>query len=194
VKRIGPVDIAVVVVLLLAVAMPPREVVATAAIKGDNASTFPLALAEARTIAQPTDGGARADFARKLDDIKQNDWAIEDAARGAAIATPATAWRAWLAVSVGYVDRLDAAMAFELVQKALKVCDPSTCPPWERARMEIYRDHLDAGLRAGIDPKRDPEGFRRAGERGLHAAHISGYDYQAEPRHATGSAGSASTP
>ncbi len=192
-KRVGLVDIAVVVVLLLAVAMPSREVVATAAIKGDDASTFPLAMAEARTIATPTDGAARADFARRLDDIKQNDWAIEDATRGAKLATDATAWQAWLAVSIGYVDRLDASKAFELVQTALKVCDAKTCPGWERARMEIYRDHLDAGLRSGVDPKRDPAGFRRAGERGLHAAHISGYESQPVPHH-TGSAGSASAP
>jgi hypothetical protein len=193
VKRVGLVDIAVVVVLLLAVAMPSREVVATPAIKGDRAATFALALAEARTIATPSDGTARADFARRLDEIKQNDWAIEDATRGAAIATPATAWRAWLAVSIGYVDRLDASKAFELVLTALKACDASTCPGWERARMEIYREHLDAGLSSHIDPKRDPVGFRRAGERGLHAAHIKGYDDQGTPP-PTRRVGSASSP
>ena len=187
-KRVGPIDIAVVVVLLLALVMPPREVVATAAIRGDDASTFALGLAEAKTIVAPGDGAARAVLLRRLEDARQNDWALEEATRGGAIATPQSAWQVWLGMSLGYVDRLDAANALVYAQRALDACDAGACPSWERARMEIYRDHLDAGLRSGIDPKLDPHGFRAASERGIHSAHIRGHDNVSVPVIHSGSA------
>jgi hypothetical protein len=176
VKRVGPIDIAVVVVLLLALVMPPRELIASAAIRGDEAATFALGLAEAKTIIAPKDGAARALLLRRLEDAHQNDWALEEATRGAAVATPQTAWQVWLGLSLGYVDRLDAVEALKDAQRALEACDATACPGWERARMEIYRDHLDAGIQSGIDPKLDPRGFRTAGERHIHAAHVRGHD------------------
>ena len=39
--------------------------------------------------------------------------------------------------------------------------------------MSFYRQHLAAGIESGIDPKRDPVGFRNAGERGMRAVRIS---------------------
>src|SRR5580692_9832510 len=101
-KRFGPVDIAVVVVLLLALVMPPRAQVASAAIKGDATAQFKLGLAEARSIAAPTDGRVRAELAHDLDEVRESDWAIEDATRGAVVATEPTKWRALLAASVAY--------------------------------------------------------------------------------------------
>lgn len=181
-RFVGPVDVAVAVVLLLALVMPPRAQVATAAVKGDDQAQFALGLAEAREIVAPTDGRVRADFTRRIDDLRQSDWAIEDATRGAAIATGPTKWRAELAASVAWVDRLDAKQAFETVKLAYAAClatdkaIPGTCPSWEQTRMEIYRDHLASGLASGIDPKKDPAGFRRAGERNVRTIHIGGDD------------------
>ena len=34
-------------------------------------------------------------------------------------------------------------------------------------RVEIYQRHLDAGVKSGIDPKKDPNGFREKGEAAL---------------------------
>jgi hypothetical protein len=178
VKRVGLVDIAVVIVLLLAVVMPPREMVASAGIRGNVQQQFALGLAEAKTIAVPSDGAARAVLARALDEAHQNDWAIEEAARGATVATTATKWQPLLAESVGYVDRLDAKAAYANGKQALDACDASTCPGYERARMEIYLDHLNAGIRSGIDPRVDPAGFRAAGDRGIHEVRIHGHDDQ----------------
>jgi hypothetical protein len=174
VKRVGPVDIAIAVVLLLALVMPPRELIATAAVRGDAEAAFGLGLAEAKTIVAPSDGAARAVLVRRLDDAKQNDWAIEEATRGAPVATPATGWEVLLGLSLGYVDRLEPKPALEYAERALTACDTGMCPSWERTRMEIYRDHLDGGIRSGIDPKVDPRGFRRAGERGIRSVRIHG--------------------
>nr|HEX4314561.1 hypothetical protein [Kofleriaceae bacterium] len=201
-RFVGLVDVAVVVVLLLALVMPPRAQVANAAIKGDDTATLALGFAEARSIAAPTDGRVRAELARRLDNAHQSDWAIEDATRGALAASPATQWRALLAASVAWVDRLDAKQALEVVKKAYAACldtdkaIPGTCPSWEQTRMELYRDHLEAGLASGIDPKKNPAGFRRAGERNIRTIHIGGHDQvsPAPPPPKHGSADGSDTP
>jgi hypothetical protein len=57
-----------------------------------------------------------------------------------------------------------------------KVGEPA-CPSWEKTRMEIYQDHLAAGVEAGIDPKRNPKAFREAGEGRIRATRIGpGHD------------------
>ena len=112
-----------------------------------------------------------ADLAKQLGDAGFKDWAIETAIEGAERAKQAPSrWRALLAASVAYVDHLDAVPALDYAERALAACEiagTTTCPSWEQIRMELYRRHLDAGVKSGIDPRRDPKGFRRAGESGL---------------------------
>jgi hypothetical protein len=38
--------------------------------------------------------------------------------------------------------------------------------------MRLYQQHLDAGVKSGIDPHVDPAGFRRAGEAALRQIRI----------------------
>ena len=40
--------------------------------------------------------------------------------------------------------------------------------------MQLYQQHLEAGVKSGIDPHRDPHGFRRAGESALRQIHLGG--------------------
>ena len=72
------VDFAVLAVIAVAVFLPPREMYAENAIKGDE---FGVALAEARTMASPNDGRAIEAFTRKLSEAGLKDWAIEAAVR-----------------------------------------------------------------------------------------------------------------
>ena len=60
--------------------------------------------------------------------------------------------------------------------------------------MELYQQHLDAGVRSGIDPRRGPEAakaFRQAGERALRPIHLGGHDVErgSTPPSAPGSNG-----
>ena len=189
-RLIGIVDIGIAVVVLVALLLPPREMSAAPVLKTDDAQAFALALAEARTMASPADGVARADLTRRLSEARLSDWAIEDAIRGSDKAKDApTRWRALLGASVAFVDRLDAVRGLDYANRALVACDSAhtlgtvdACPKWEEIRMQLYQEHLDAGVRSHIDPKRDPLGFRRAGEKGIRAVHITGHDAVVQPQ------------
>ena len=174
-RFIGLVDLAIATVVIATIVIPARTMYAQSAVKGDETVQFGLALAEARTIAHPDDGAATSDLARRLGDIAFKDWAVEAAVHGAdrAKSSP-SAWRALLAASVAYVDKLDVIPALDYANRALTACHSAAdaCPSWEEIRMKLYQQHLDAGVKSGIDPKRDPKGFRAAGEAGLRSIRL----------------------
>jgi hypothetical protein len=64
--------------------------------------------------------------------------------------------------------------ALDYANRALAACDQAreaggqaACPSWEEVRMRLYHQHLDAGVKSGINPRQDPKGFRAAGESGI---------------------------
>jgi hypothetical protein len=176
-RFVGIVDIGILAVILVAILLPAREVKVSAAVKGGEADRFALALAEARTLARPDDGAAIAALAQRLGAAGFKDWAIEAAVRGGErMKQSPTRWRALLAASVAFADRVDVVPALDYANRALAACDDqfAACPSWEQVRMRIYQQHLDAGVKSGIDPRRDPDGFRRAGESGLRQVHVGG--------------------
>jgi hypothetical protein len=96
------------------------------------------------------------------------DWALESAIRGSArTRSSPTHWRALLAASVAYAERIEVVDALDYANRTLKACRESrdTCPSWEEIRVEVYQQHLDAGVKSGIDPREDPKGFRDASQR-----------------------------
>jgi hypothetical protein len=194
------VDIGVVTVVAVAIFLPSREMYADNAIKGDEKAQFAVALAEARTMARPADGLAVEDFAKKLGEADQKDWAIEAAIKGSERGKDSpTRWRALIAASVAYVEKLDVVQALDYANRALAACesarekgDAAACPSWEEVRMRLYQQHLDAGVQSKIDPKLDPAGFRRAGESALRHIYIGGRaDRPTTPETSGGSAAGA---
>lgn len=191
-RSIGLVDLAVLTVVLVMIVLPPRRMYAASAHKADEAAQFALALAEARTIANPKDGARSGELARQLGDAGFKDWAIETAVAGAerAKGTP-DEWRALLATSVAYVDHLDVVPALDYATRALTECRAIRCPTWEEVRMQLYEQHLGAGVKSGIDPKKDPKGFRAAGQNALPMVHLNtGSREQEQPAVAPADAGS----
>ena len=204
-RFMSPVDIAVLAVVAVALFLPAREMYAQNAIKGDE---FGVALAEARTMASPSDGVAIEDFTRKLGEAGLKDWAVESAVRMSDRAKDSpTRWRALIAASVGYIEKLDAKAALDYANRALAACEltreqesarvakgekiaVSACPSWEEIRMRLYQQHLQAGVKANIDPKVDPKGFREAGETALRHIRI-GPSVPTAPQQAPTQAGSA---
>lgn len=175
-RFLGLVDISVAVVVAVAIFLPAREMQAQNAIKGDD---FQVALAEARTMARPSDGAAVEELTRKLSEAGMKDWAVETSVRLAdRDKTSLTRWRALIAASVAYIEKVEAKPALEYANMAIAACesarerDPSACPNFEEVRMRFYQQHLDAGVKSGIDPKVDPVGFRKAGQRGMRQIYI----------------------
>ncbi|HEY0483513.1 MAG TPA: hypothetical protein VGD37_38610 [Kofleriaceae bacterium] len=199
-RFVGFIDVGIATVILVMVVLPAREMYASAAHAGTGADAFALALAEARTIAHPDDGAAIDDLSRRLGLVGQKDWAVEVAVRGGERARQSPSrWRALLAASVAFVDRLDVVPALDHANRALSACEdhPQACPSWEQVRMKLYQEHLDAGVKSGIDPRRGPEAaraFRHAGESALRQIHLGGHDVErgsATPAPGGGAAGSA---
>ena len=183
-RFVGFIDLGVATVVLVTLVLPAREMYASSAHAGSDAEQFALALAEARTMAHPDDGAAIDDLSRRLGLAGEKDWAIEVAVHGSDRARQSpTRWRALLAASVAFVDRLDAVPALDYANRALSACEdhPPACPSWEQLRMKLYQEALDAGVKAGIDPHRGPDAaraFRRAGETALHPIHVGGHDVE----------------
>jgi hypothetical protein len=176
-RFVGLIDLGVATVVLVTIVLPAREMYASAAQKGSDADRFGLALAEARTIQHPDDGAAVDEVARRLGLAGFKDWAIEVGLHGSERAKQSpTRWRALLSTSVAYVDRLDVVPGLDYANRALSECEShqQTCPSWEQIRMKLYQQHLDAGVKSGIDPRRDAKGFRRAGENALRSIRIGG--------------------
>jgi hypothetical protein len=185
-RYISLVDVIVLVMTLFIVLLPPRKMVAAWAASTTEPERFSLALAEARTMDDRMDGALISELSRRLGKAGFHDWAVEAAARGStASAGSPSQWRALLATSTAYVDRLDAVPALDYARRALAACnvargvDERVCPSWEEVRMDIYAKHLDAGIASGIDPHKDPTGFRRAGELGLRSIRLTGAPEQA---------------
>jgi len=200
-RFVGFVDIGIAVMVLFALLLPAREMFASAASKGTEAQQFGLALAEARTLAHPDDGAAVSELARRLGAAGFKDWAVEVALHGGERARQSpTRWRALLAASVAFTDRIDVVPALDYANRAIASCEDHrpACPTWEQVRMEQYQRHLDAGVKSGIDPRRGPEAakaFRQAGEAGLRQIYVGGHTGErpiAAP--ATGSGSGSATP
>ena len=174
-RAIGIVDLGILTLVAVALFLPPREMYASSSFKGEESDRFELALAEARTIARPDDGRHVDDFARRLGEAGYKDWAIEAALDGSERAKDSPSrWRALLAASVAFVDRIDVIPALDYANRALAACEAArekggqaACPSWEEVRMRLYHQHLDAGVKSGINPRQDPKGFRAAGESGI---------------------------
>ena len=176
-RYVSLVDVVVAIMALFIVLLPPRKMRAVWAASVES-ERYALALAEARVLddqQRPTrDGTLVSELARRLGKAGFHDWAVEAGARGA-VATDRSPsqWRALLATSVAYVDRLDAKPGLDYARRALAACaaaravDERVCPAWEEVRMDFYTRHLQAGVDSGIDAHKDPHGFRRAGEAAL---------------------------
>jgi len=175
-RYVGFVDLGILAVVFVLVALPPREMFASGAAKGSDADQFALALAEARAVVHPDDTLGTAELERRLVAANFRDWAIIETVRAvAANQGKPEQWRALLSTSIAYVDRVDVKPALDYANRALNACRAAaqSCPSWEEVRMDLYQRSLDAGVKSGIDPWRDPIGFRKAGERALRPIHVN---------------------
>jgi hypothetical protein len=195
-RFVGFVDLGVLTVIAVLVILPPRGQYTKPVVKGDG---FELALAEARTMADPNNGAAVDDLTHRLDDAQQKDWAIDFAVLASDRAKDSpTRWRALLAASTAFVDHVDldsVRHGLDYINLALSACEvardknPSNCPTPDQLRMQLVQKSLKAGVDSGIDPAQDRRGFMRASEKDMLEIHLEHRDKDSTQ---TGSAGSGS--
>lgn len=165
-RLVSVVDIAVVGVAAFAIGLPPRTMEAAPAsrLRGDD--TVSAALQEARAIAHPEDGKAIAAASQYMSDGGYRDWAVEmPRALSERDKSSPVRWQALRAVSAAYLDRFELGFALDYANRAIAACEnagPEACPAWDGIRMDLFAKHLDAGIKSGINPHRDPAGFAKA--------------------------------
>jgi hypothetical protein len=182
-RLVGLVDIAMIVVLAVFVVLPPRPQYMEAAIPGSEPSHFALALAEARTIARPTDGTAVDELVTKLSEAGQKDWAIDFAVLASERMKDAPdRWKALMAASTVFVARFDVVPGLDFVNRALVACesaqakDPAACPGPDQVRMQLYAANLGASVKSGFNPRTERDKVQRAGESALLQIHLDPHD------------------
>jgi hypothetical protein len=162
--RWGLLDIAGVGVALVAVLLPPPATQVFPVYDTQSAANpAEIAQAQAALSRDPADFAALDRYVDLLAEAGQPDQALR--AAGAAFAQPSPQhWRAAVAVAAVHADLLDAKAAYEWANKALAACDETgaDCPEHERVRVDLYAKALKAGIDSGIDPRVDPEGFKKA--------------------------------
>lgn len=172
-RVVSLVDLVVAAIVAFVIFLPPRPVKARPAAAGDADARLALAFAQARVMAKADDGALVADLSRRLGEVGFTDWAVQEGAAGAArMGEAPTRWRALLAASIAHADRLEAKDALDYTNQALLLCahgGDAVCPPIEAVRLELYQRHLDAGVKSGIDPRKNPEKFREAGQAALRS-------------------------
>jgi hypothetical protein len=171
--RVGLFDIGAAVLVLIVIVMPGRDVHVASGYRWVPPEELPgltveVAQAQAEELANPTDGAAAAKLAELLGmrPVNQHDQALRLAGAAARSATPASRWRALLAVSSTHADRIDIKEALEYGEKALAACNApeAVCPDHEKVRLTLYVEQLQAGMQAiaqGTDPRLEPDKFRR---------------------------------
>jgi hypothetical protein len=171
--RVGPLDLAAAIVVLVVLFLPPRAMTVESAYARvapeDRASLADrLARAQAAISRDPADGAAAQEMVELLlaQGVGQHDQALRVAGEAARHEGSPTRWRALLAMSWAHAERFEIQAAHDVAAQALTACQatPSACPVHERARIQFFLDELAAGVEAiarGFDPRSDPAGFRR---------------------------------
>jgi hypothetical protein len=175
--RIGLLDIAGAGVALVALVLPaPAKQVYPIYDKGSVAQPAALAAEQAALSRDPHDFAALGRYVDLLAEAGQPDQALRAAGAAYADETPGR-WRAAIAVASVHADLLDAKAAYDWAEKALAACDApgSDCRvDHERVRIELYAKALKAGIDSGIDPKVDPDGFKKAIDSATPMIHVGG--------------------
>lgn len=168
--RIGLIDISAVLVVVVAIVLPERGATVTGGYdrhvrEGLEDKRAAIAAAQSELAVSPGDGTAADRLASLLTSMGQHDMALRAAGHAAAQSGP-DAWRSHLAVSSTHAERIEIREAHRHGNLALEACRKaaSHCPDYEEVRLRLYVEQLDAGLQAleaGVDPRLEPEAFRR---------------------------------
>ncbi len=173
--RLGLVDVCAILVLLVVLFMPGKSMSIIGAYdhrgNGDKARDVPHELAvagelQAKLYSDPGNGLLAEEYAAIMSDLGRHDMALRIAGAAAEVKSPTT-WRSLGAVSSAYADRIDIPNSLLWAEKAMASCaevGETACAPHEELRLRLFVEQLQLGMHAieaGIDPKFDPNGFRR---------------------------------
>ena len=160
------VDVSAAIVVAVVILLPERTPVVEAHYP-DTIDTAEIGADQAKLAEEPGDGRAAQALVNALLEAGETDWALRVGGEAARHVDSPTLWRSYLAISSVHADRFDIKDAYDYAGKAMEACDRdgADCPDYERVRLMLYYNELQAGIEAihaGIDPRADPRKFRDA--------------------------------
>lgn len=164
-------DLAVLVLLAVAILMPRPDVKVKPALPENSPARQRIAELQAQTMAVPSDTTAALDLAGVFMDIGHPEWAL--ASLDAVLAAHPDDHRIHLARSLAFVDHFEAGYAFGEAMRALALCETGSIAPCDEAehgRMVILKSTLDRIK--NMDMRRDPNSAKDQIIKGLRSTFI----------------------
>ena len=164
-------DLAVLVLLAVAILMPRPDVKVKPALPETSPARQRIAELQAQTMADPADTAAALDLAGVFMDIGHPEWAL--ASLDAVLAAHPDDHRVHLARSLAFVDHFEAGYAYGEAMRALTLCETGSVAPCDEAehgRMEILKSTLDRIKH--MDMRRDPNSAKDQILKGLRSTFI----------------------
>ena len=164
-------DLAVLVLLAVAILMPRPDVKVKPALPENSPARQRIAELQAQTMADPTDTNAALDLAGVFMDIGHPEWAL--ASLDSVLAAHPDDHRVHLARSLAFVDHFEAGYAYGEAMRALSLCESGSIAPCDEAehgRMVILKNTLDRIKH--MDMRRDPNSAKDQIIKGLRSTFI----------------------
>lgn len=172
--RIGVVDLVAAGLVTVLVLLPARATSVQDTF--DDAVANDISAAQSVLAEHPGDGEAASNLALTLLRENQSDWALRAAQRAASAQHSVTRWKSLWAISSVQGARFNVAEALSDAKLALEACEDKSqrCPEHQHIRLQLWVGQLDRGLKSGIDPKLEPERFKKAMRNAFPHARIPG--------------------
>jgi hypothetical protein len=164
-------DLAVLVLVAVAVLLPRPDAEVQAALKLDGPRTLRVAELEAALSAEPGAVGPSLELADLFMDAHHPDWAL--ATLGEALDRAPTDHRLHGRKALALADHFEATPAFAAAGKALELCRAGSavpCSETERSRLELL--HRTLSSVNGLDMRSDPNTARARIMQALRPAYI----------------------
>jgi hypothetical protein len=164
-------DLAVLVLLAVAILMPRPDVKVKPAIPESSPARQRIAELQAQAMSNSTDTTTALDLAGMFMDVGHPEWAL--ASLDSVLAAHPDDHRIHLARSLAFVDHFEAGYAFGEAMRALALCESGSAAPCDEAehgRMVILKNTLDRIKH--MDMRRDPNSAKDQIIKGLRSTFI----------------------
>ena len=164
-------DLAVLVLLAVAILMPRPDVKVKPAVPENSPARQRIAELQAQSMADPTDTATALELAGVFMDIGHPEWAL--ASLDSVLAAHPDDHRVHLARSLAFVDHFEAGYAYGEAMRALTLCESGSitpCDESEHGRMVILKSTLDRIKH--MDMRRDPNSAKDQIIKGLRSTFI----------------------